>query len=48
VFFKLILAGIMIAIAAFVFLQLGDWYGAVAFAVGLVAIMEHKFILFTG
>lgn len=38
----------MIAIAAFVFLQLGDWYGAVAFAVGLVAIMEHKFILFTG
>ena len=38
----------MIAIAAFVFLQLGDWYGAIAFAVGLVAIMEHKLVLFTG
>ena len=43
-----ILAGMMIAIGCICFIQVGPPFGAVLFSVGLAAIINYKFLLFTG
>jgi formate/nitrite transporter FocA (FNT family) len=47
-FISAIMAGMMIAIGALVYLQLQGIAGAVFFAIGLLAIVELNFHLFTG
>lgn len=47
-FANMVLAGMAISLGAYVYLLNAGFYGAILFSVGLLAVVHHKFFLYTG